>query len=205
MQLPVWCLSSSCAVCVLRSSLRSPFMPRGLNSFSCFYCMFLKRIHRSLAAPADAPNQLHPRALPLHLTPQVGETCSHHSLSPPRGELWGQRLSFGSAKATCSSGLQKNSHSLSGTRWGAPSFLCSLVLPRRLLSDLSSQGLVKITWQGRVKEPDGPGVPRVPQTSTDLSVSLKWRGHWKKGRTFRAKGSAITEFAAKLQDESTSF
>lgn len=108
------------------------------------------------------------------------------SLSHPlQGAKRSVALILALAKATCSSGLQKNSHFLSGTRWGAPSFLCSLVLPRRLLSDLSSRGLVKITWQGRVKGPDEPRVPGVPQTSAELSVLLKWRGHWKGGASSR--------------------
>lgn len=67
-------------------------MPRGLNSFSCFYCMCPKHICRILAGPADAPNQPHPQAPPLHLTLQVVETCSHHSLSPPAGS-WGVNAS----------------------------------------------------------------------------------------------------------------
>lgn len=108
------------------------------------------------------------------------------SLAPPlQGAKRSVALILALAKATCSSGLQKNSHFLSGTRWGAPSFLCSPVLPCRLLSDLSSRGLVKITWQGRVKGPDEPRVPGVPQTSAELSVLLKWRGHWKGGASSR--------------------
>lgn len=143
-------------------------------------------ICRSLAA--DALNQTPLDALQLHLTLQVVGTYSHHSLSlapPLQGAKRSVALILALAKATCSSGLQKNSHFLSGTRWGAPSFLCSPVLPRRLLSDLSSRGLVKITWQGRVKGPDEPRVPGVPQTSAEFSVLLKWRGHWKGGASSR--------------------
>lgn len=104
---------------------------------------------------------------------------------PPQRAKRSVALILAQTKATCSSGLQKNSHLLSGTRWGAPSFLCSPELPRRLLSDLSSRGLVKITWQGRVKGPDEPCVPGALQTSAELSVLLKWRGHWKEGAASR--------------------
>lgn len=153
---------------------------------SCGGSVLDARICRRLARSTDAPNQTPLHALQLHLTLQVAGMCSHHSLSRPlqRAKRSVAHI-LALAKATCSSGLQKNSHFLSGTRWGAPSFLCSLVLPRCLLSDLSSRGLVKITWQGRVKGPDEPSVPGVLQTSAELSVFLKWRGHWKEGAASR--------------------
>lgn len=97
------------------------------------------------------------------------------SCSPWGGERSRWSLSSGSGLAAGSSGLQKNSCSLWHTlRHSIISFCPILSRVRSVFT-----GTCKITWQEQLKAPDRTSVPSVPQTFTNLSVSLKWRGHWK--------------------------
>lgn len=91
-------------------------------------------------------------------------TSSHHSRSLRGAERSKRSLYSGSGLATRSSGLQKNSYSL----WHmlrrsiiSLSLLYSpmLSLPRSLLSDLSSRGLVKLPGKNNSKHWTGPMSP----------------------------------------------